>query len=1036
MAKLIPGKIRTEGTTLYEAGKIEILKVKDRMIYSRVENHNLRYSLDDEAIFCACDFFQKKKYCAHLAGLEYFLKNDPEGKVVLANLEEEQTTSEATQTKVSFGSLFLDKILLTEEIPVRYELSAVGQEDDYTGQFLWTLRISRLPDERSYVVRDIRAFLKIVEKGDYYQIGKHYYEKMQLAAFDEASQEVIQFLRGLVSYQQDQDASFIFPNAARHLYFPSSLFEEGLNRLMNLPHFRLEYSLYDYDEVFFQDLHAEVGIYDFTVEENSDYFELTITEQNYKILYGGDFIFYGNHFYQLTEQQKRMIQVMRELPVDTDRKKRLQFDTSDQAKLASGLLEFHKIGSIHAPESLVIHTFTPLFNFELLESKKISLKIQFDYGTRIVASRLELEKLPFASDFQLEQKVFQQALSAGFEANFVSKRPPLQPQELYSFFTSTLPRFKRLGKVIVSENLAALYQVERPTISIQTNGGLLDIGFDFTSIDQAEVDDALAALFSTNDYFISKSGKVLVFDEETKRVSKTLQDLRAKKGKNGIFQTQRIAAYQLSELFKCQEKVNFSEEFRHLAFDLTHPEEFTLPPLKVEATLRDYQETGVKWISMLDRYGFGGILADDMGLGKTLQTIAFLSSRLKKETNVLILAPSSLIYNWLDEFAKFAPDIDAAVIYGLKPIRDNLIAERHQVMITSYASFRQDVEEYSQLNFDYLFLDEAQVMKNAQTKIAHHLRNFEVKNTFAISGTPIENNLSELWSIFQIVLPGLLPSKKNFLKLPAETVARFIKPFVMRRKKEDVLQELPELIEVSYRNELADSQKAIYLAQLKQMQERVLTSTDEELNRSKMEILSGLMRLRQICDTPALFMEDYHGESGKLESLMELLEQIQTGSHRVLIFSQFRGMLDIIEKELKKMKMETFKITGSTPAKERQEMTNAFNNGEGDAFLISLKAGGVGLNLTGADTVILVDLWWNPAVESQAIGRAHRMGQERNVEVYRLITRGTIEEKIQELQESKRHLVSTILDGTESRSSLTVAEIREILGISTETLEK
>ncbi|KXU02911.1 SWF/SNF family helicase [Streptococcus constellatus] len=731
-----------------------------------------------------------------------------------------------------------------------------------------------------------------------------------------------------------------------------------------------------------------------------------------------------------------MIQVMRELPVDTDRKKRLQFDTSDQAKLASGLLEFRKIGSIHAPESLVIHTFTPLFNFELLESKETSLKIQFDYGTRIVASRLELEKLPFASDFQLEQKVFQQTLSAGFEANFVSKRPPLQPQELYSFFTSTLPRFKRLGKVIVSENLAALYQVERPTISIQTNGGLLDIGFDFTSIDQAEVDDALAALFSTNDYFISKSGKVLVFDEETKRVSKTLQDLRAKKGKNGIFQTQRIAAYQLSELFKCQEKVSFSEEFRHLAFDLTHPEEFTLPPLKVEATLRDYQETGVKWISMLDRYGFGGILADDMGLGKTLQTIAFLSSRLKKETNVLILAPSSLIYNWLDEFAKFAPDIDAAVIYGLKSIRDNLIAERHQVMITSYASFRQDVEEYSQLNFDYLFLDEAQVMKNAQTKIAHHLRNFEVKNTFALSGTPIENNLSELWSIFQIVLPGLLPSKKNFLKLPAETVARFIKPFVMRRKKEDVLQELPELIEVSYRNELADSQKAIYLAQLKQMQERVLTSTEEELNRSKMEILSGLMRLRQICDTPTLFMEDYHGDSGKLESLLELLEQIQTGSHRVLIFSQFRGMLDIIEKELKKMKMETFKITGSTPAKERQEMTNAFNNGEGDAFLISLKAGGVGLNLTGADTVILVDLWWNPAVESQAIGRAHRMGQERNVEVYRLITRGTIEEKIQELQESKRHLVSTILDGTESRSSLTVAEIREILGISTETLEK
>jgi len=254
----------------------------------------------------------------------------------------------------------------------------------------------------------------------------------------------------------------------------------------------------------------------------------------------------------------------------------------------------------------------------------------------------------------------------------------------------------------------------------------------------------------------------------------------------------------------------------------------------------------------------------------------------------------------------------------------------------------------------------------------------------------------------------------------------------MRRKKEDVLQELPELTEVVYRNDLVDSQKAIYLAQLQQMQERVLHATDEELNRNKIEILSGLMRLRQICDTPALFLESYQGGSGKLDSLRELLEQIHSSNHRVLIFSQFRGMLDLIEQELHHLGMGAFKITGSTPAKERQEMTMAFNGGEKDAFLISLKAGGVGLNLTGADTVILVDLWWNPAVEAQAIGRAHRIGQERKVEVYRMITRGTIEEKIQELQDNKKNLISTILDGTESRSSLSMAEIREILGISAE----
>ena len=419
-----------------------------------------------------------------------------------------------------------------------------------------------------------------------------------------------------------------------------------------------------------------------------------------------------------------------------------------------------------------------------------------------------------------------------------------------------------------------------------------------------------------------------------------------------------------------------------------------------------------------------------MGLGKTLQTIAFLTSQVTKESRVLILAPSGLIYNWADEFKKFAPQLDVAVVHGLKTSREEILAESHQIYVTSYATFRQDSDLYQGMAFDFLFLDEAQVMKNAQTKIAQTLRQFVVPSVFALSGTPIENHLGELWSIFQIVMPGLLPSKKEFMKLPAERVAQFIKPFVMRRKKEEVLTELPDLIEVVYKNELEDQQKAIYLAQLQQMRDRLAQVSDQEFQRSRVEILSGLMRLRQICDTPALFMEDYQGASGKLDSLRDLLVQVADGGHRVLIFSQFKGMLEKIEQELPDLGLTSFKITGSTPAIERQDMTKAFNQGERDAFLISLKAGGVGLNLTGADTVILVDLWWNPAVEAQAIGRAHRMGQEETVEVYRLVTRGTIEEKIQELQEQKKHLVSQVLDGTESRGSLTLAEIREILGIS------
>ena len=638
--------------------------------------------------------------------------------------------------------------------------------------------------------------------------------------------------------------------------------------------------------------------------------------------------------------------------------------------------------------------------------------------------------MPFSSDADLEERIFQVCLAAGFEADFQSWRQALKAESVYHFFHEIIPVFEKLGNVDLSDKLEELYSLASPQVQIASKGGLLEIQFDFQDIAQEEIDQAMQALVANRDFYIDSSNQVYFFDEEIKKIRQNLQELGQFELKDGSLQTRKSLAYSLAHLFEGRDRVSFSQEFQNLAHDLTHPEDFPRQTTQVQADLRDYQEKGIGWLQMLHHYGFGGILADDMGLGKTLQTIAFLTSQVTKESRVLILAPSGLIYNWADEFQKFAPQLDVAVVHGLKASREEILAESHQIYVTSYATFRQDSELYQGMDFDFLFLDEAQVMKNAQTKIAQTLRQFVVPSVFALSGTPIENHLGELWSIFQIVMPGLLPSKKEFMKLPAERVAQFIKPFVMRRKKEEVLTELPDLIEVVYKNELEDQQKAIYLAQLQQMRDRLAQVSDQEFQRSRVEILSGLMRLRQICDTPALFMEDYQGASGKLDSLRDLLLQVADGGHRVLIFSQFKGMLEKIEQELPDLGLTSFKITGSTPAKERQDMTKAFNQGERDAFLISLKAGGVGLNLTGADTVILVDLWWNPAVEAQAIGRAHRMGQEETVEVYRLVTKGTIEEKIQELQEQKKHLVSQVLDGTESRGSLTLAEIREILGIS------
>ena len=1028
MAKLIPGKLRMEGAQLYETGQIEIIKEQDHRLYARVVDEEIRYSLDDDLVFCACDFFKKRGFCVHLAALEHYLKNDHIGKELLENLENVHEKREKVETQVTFGGKFLESVQIPSLSKI-YQLSAQGQVEAGTNRIIWTLRVGLIQTQKFYVIRDIPLFLKVLETNKPYMIGKLYETSLNIRQFDESSQFVLDFLRGLL--EDEAGDTLFFQNQGRHLYFPLSFFEQGVSLLMDLDEFQFDHQISSYPHLVFQDFDGQAGLFSFKIEEKSNHYEMEIFQQvGLNSFYKGQVLFTKGTFYLLSKEQASLLEKLKKVPVDKSGRRILQFDTSDRDLLASTLSQFKNVGKVEAPDGLRIQSFRPSFYMEREEDGSIRLDMQFQYEACLVTNREELESLPFASDIQLEKQIFQLALSAGFEADFRSWRQSLKADAVHAFFQEVLPAFAALGELKISESLQDLYQVQKPQVHISSKGSLLEIQFDFQDIDQEEIDRAMKALVEKQDYYISSSNQVYYFDDQTKRIRQDLEELGIEELQDGAFRARKSLAYTLSRLFEDQDQIFFTEEFRHLAHDLTHPEDFPMKELNIQADLRDYQKKGIQWLQMLYHYGFGGILADDMGLGKTLQTIAFLSSQAQADTSVLILAPSGLIYNWADEFQKFAPDLDVVVVHGLKSHRESILAENHQIYVTSYATFRQDSEIYRDLSFDFLFLDEAQVMKNAQTKIAQSLRRFVVPSVFALSGTPIENHLGELWSIFQIVLPGLLPAKKEFMKLSTERVAQFIKPFVMRRKKEDVLTELPDLIEVVYKNELEDQQKAIYLAQLQQMQERLRQVSDSEFQRNRVEILTGLMRLRQICDTPALFMEDYQGESGKLDSLRDLLVQIAEGGHRVLIFSQFRGMLDRIEQELPDLGLTSFKITGSTPSQERQEMTKSFNQGERDVFLISLKAGGVGLNLTGADTVILVDLWWNPAVESQAIGRAHRMGQEQAVEVYRLVTRGTIEEKIQELQEKKKNLVSEILDGTESRGSLSLAEIREILGIS------
>lgn len=487
--------------------------------------------------------------------------------------------------------------------------------------------------------------------------------------------------------------------------------------------------------------------------------------------------------------------------------------------------------------------------------------------------------------------------------------------------------------------------------------------------------------------------------------------------------------------------VRLSRSLKELLDSLRDPERHDYPvPDAIAPVLRDYQRVGYQWMKTLAAYRFGGILADEMGLGKTVQSIAFLLSVAENIRSAgrpaLIVSPASLMYNWKAELHRFAPGLRTVIADGSKAERAETLdwaadGPMPDIVIVSYPLLRRDWELYAAQRFHTLILDEAQAFKNATTQTAGAARALQADYRFALTGTPIENRLDELWSIFRVVFPSLFPDHRRFGELTREEVARRSRPFLLRRLKSEVLKELPEKIETLQTSELLPEQKKLYAAYLAKLRQDSLKHLDSaDFGKARIRILAGITRLRQLCCHPALFVEGYQGGSAKFEQLMELVEQCRSTGRRALIFSQFTEMLGLIRRELGYRGMPYFYLDGSTPAAERVELCNRFNDGERDLFLLSLKAGGTGLNLTGADTVILYDLWWNPAVEQQAADRAHRIGQRRVVQIIRLVSEGTVEDKMVELQQRKLSLIDEVLSPDNvASSSLTEADLRELLSV-------
>ena len=640
---------------------------------------------------------------------------------------------------------------------------------------------------------------------------------------------------------------------------------------------------------------------------------------------------------------------------------------------------------------------------------------------------------------------------------------------LYQVLSEGMPQFQEVGEVWLSESVRHLRVLPPPEVSmgVSLGGGWLDLKIETAGIDPAELLQVLSEYRQKKKYYRMKNGEFLqlsggglqALDSLTADLGLTKSEFQAGEAKIPAYRAFYLDSLSGDGRMKLFQR---DEAYGMMVRDLKTAQSVSYAvPAVLEKTLREYQKIGYTWMRTLARYHFGGILADDMGLGKTLQVIALLTAFYQEKTEQkaagnegsgselplpsLIVCPASLVYNWGQEFARFSPEIRVLLIAGTAKERQEQLeeqmrmeaSERAQVIITSYDLLKRDRAAYLGRTFEYEIIDEAQVIKNAKTQGAKAVKEISANVRFALTGTPVENRLSELWSIFDFLMPGFLYSYRKFrerYELPIvknqdpevlTALRRMTGPFVLRRLKKDVLRELPGKEERIVYSAASGRQQKLYTASALKLKEALAGGAWS--GNGKLEVLSQLMRLRQICCDPALCFEDYTGESAKLETCVSLIASASAAGHKILLFSQFASMLERIRERLLQEGISSHLLVGATPKEERSRMVQAFASDEVPVFLISLKAGGTGINLTAADIVIHYDPWWNVAAQNQATDRAYRIGQEKPVTVYKLILKDTIEENLLKLQNAKLALAAQVVsEGMVSLGDLSQNELMEL----------
>lgn len=1003
---------------------------------------------------CSCDDFEKesvkkKNYCCkHLTATFYkFLRAlDEDSNLALElglNIEKKELV------KKSEGSI-LDFLLQNDKKSLFLKFEVILNKslwnDKITAQF--KIGTENMKSSKLYALKDIYAFLTAFYNEISLPYGKDFVFNIREQSLKPKDKKLIKFIEMLKEMDMSKsiykrlDEKLI---NGKNLVIPKALLREFLIIISKHRVYLGEgfYSRQIETEIIFDKIPIPMGL-----KTLGDMIKLEALRGVPKALNDNEDVFlYDTLIYLPPEEQLENLKPYLEVFTHGNS---IFFTKEEEYRVLKELIpSMQKVTSNielskDLSEKIVIAK--PEFKFYFDKDKNITVslrvsydKYEFDYFEGY------FEKVIYRDTLK-EESVVKELYKLGFENANNSFVLLKDDDYIFQFFKKDILSLQKIGEVYYSESFTGIKSISKGSFKGDIRKGKYDyfeLNFAIKDLEDEEILSILKAFRDNKKYYKLKTGEFLDLEEiELKKFLKLLESLE---GENKIEENKvsfpKSKGIYLEKYLEEEKMKNFRgrkelKSLKNMLLDVSNTN-FNIPK-NLNGVLRNYQEKGFKWLNTLDYLGFGGILGDEMGLGKTFQTIAFLLS--KEDSKSLIVAPTSLVFNWYSEFKKFAPSLKVVMVNKSPSEREEIIKDykKYDILITTYNLIKRDLESYKKIFFHYVILDEAQNIKNPSSQNAKSVKELKSKNRFALTGTPIENSLMELWSIFDFIMPNYLYDENKFTtryyrRLEEEPVIieelkRLVTPFILRRYKKDVIKELPDKIEKKLIIPMEEEQKKVYKAysdHIKALIEKKVIN--DEFKSSKIEILSYITKLRQIAIDPSLVMDKYLGGSGKMEAILELVTQGIEENHKILIFSQFTSVLKNISKLFKLNHISFSYLDGSTPSKERGKLVEDFNKNLNSVFLISLKAGGTGLNLTSADIVIHFDPWWNPAVEDQASDRAHRIGQKNVVEVIKMISENSVEEKIVNLQEEKRKLIDSVMGENivlgENLSSLTEEDI-------------